>query len=101
MSDTPESDDGAKPEELKTTLLEFPCDFPIKIMGKTQPGFAQTILEVVRRHAPDFDPATVEMRPSREKTYLSITATIRAQSQVQIDDLYRELCDHPMVAIVL
>ena len=85
----------------KDSLIDYPCDFPIKIMGKTQPGFAQTILDVVRRHAPDFDPATVEMRPSREKTYLSITATIQAQSQVQIDNLYRELCDHPMVAIVL
>jgi hypothetical protein len=52
MSDTPTSDDSAPPGELKTTLLEFPCDFPIKIMGKTQPGFAQTILDVVRRHAP-------------------------------------------------
>ena len=55
----------------------------------------------MQRHSPEFDPATVEMRPSRENTYLSITATINAQSQQQIDELYRELCDHPMVSIVL
>lgn len=89
----------AKPE-LTASLIDFPCAFPLKIMGKTQPGFAQAVIDVVRRHAPDFDPATVEMRPSRENNYLSITTTINAQSQQQLDDLYRELCDHPMVQLV-
>jgi putative lipoic acid-binding regulatory protein len=83
------------------SLLAFPCDFPIKIMGQTQPGFAQAILDVVLRHAPDFDAATMEMRNSREGKYLSLTATIRATSREQLDDLYRELCDHPMVKMVL
>jgi len=83
------------------SLLAFPCDFPIKIMGETQPGFAQAVLEVVLRHAPDFDAATMEMRNSREGKYLSLTATIRATSREQLDDLYRELCDHPMVKLVL
>ncbi len=87
--------------EITTSLLEFPCAFPLKIMGKTQPGFAQAMIEVVRRHAPDFDPATAEMRPSRENNYLSITTTINAQSQQQLDSLYRELCDHPMVQLIL
>jgi putative lipoic acid-binding regulatory protein len=81
--------------------LEFPCEFPLKIMGLTQPGFAQAVIEVVKRHAPDFDPATVEMRSSREAKYLSITTTINATSREQLDDLYRELCDHPMVSMVL
>jgi len=82
-------------------VLAFPCDFPIKIMGLTKMGFAQAVIEVVRRHAPDFDPATLEMRPSREGKYLSLTCTIRAQSREQLDALYRELCDHPMVTMVL
>jgi putative lipoic acid-binding regulatory protein len=56
---------------------------------------------VVLRHAPDFDAATMEMRNSREGKYLSLTATIRATSREQLDDLYRELCDHPMVKMVL
>jgi putative lipoic acid-binding regulatory protein len=98
MSDN-KPEDG-KPE-LQASLLEFPCDFPLKIMGRTQPGFAQTITDVVKKHAPEFDPATVEMRPSRENKYISLTATINAQSQRQLDDLYRELCDHPMVSLVL
>ena len=84
-----------------STALAYPCDFPVKIMGKTQPGFAQAVIEVVTRHAPDFEPAKVEMRGSRENRYLSITCTVRARSRAQLDELYRELCDHPMVTMVL
>ena len=83
------------------SALAFPCEFPIKVMGKTQHGYAQAILEVVKRHAPDFDDGTVEMRSSREGNYLSLTFTINAKSREQLDDLYRELCDHPMVTMVL
>ncbi len=88
-----------KPEP--ESLLAFPCDFPIKIMGQTQPGFAQAVLEVVLRHAPDFDATTMEMRKSRKGKYLSLTTTVRATSREQLDNLYRELCDHPMVKMVL
>jgi len=87
--------------ENDALLLAFPCEFPIKVMGKTQAGYAQAVIEVVTRHAPDFDPATLEMRPSREGKYLSLIGTIRAVSREQLDDLYRELCDHPMVTMVL
>jgi putative lipoic acid-binding regulatory protein len=84
-----------------TSLIEYPCDFPIKVMGDSQAGFAQAIVDIIQRHAPDFDPATIEMRMSREKRYISVTATIRATSREQLDALYRELSDHPMVAMVL
>ncbi|MHB8667776.1 MAG: YbeD family protein [Burkholderiales bacterium] len=83
------------------SLLAFPCDFPIKVMGETRPGFAQAVMDVVLRHAPDFDAATMEMRKSRLGKYLSLTVTVRAQSRLQLDNLYRELCDHPMVKMVL
>lgn len=83
------------------TLLEFPCDFPLKIMGATREGFAQAIVEVVRKHAPDFDAAHVEMRPSKAGNYLSLTCTIRATSKPQLDALYRDLTSHPWVKIVL
>ena len=84
-----------------SAVLAFPCEFPIKIMGLTRKGFAQAVIEVVQRHAPDFDAATIEMRPSREGKYLSLTCTIRAVSREQLDALYQELCDHPMVTMVL
>ena len=87
--------------ESDAPVLAFPCEFPIKVMGKTQAGYAQAVTEVVTRHAPDFDPATLEMRSSREGNYLSLTFTIRAVSREQLDELYRELCDHPMVTMVL
>jgi putative lipoic acid-binding regulatory protein len=84
-----------------TTLLEFPTAFPIKIMGEAQDSFAQTVVEIVLRHAPDFDAATTEMRPSSTGRYLSLTCTIIATSKEQLDALYRELSGHPMVKVVL
>jgi uncharacterized protein len=87
--------------QREETLLEFPCEFPIKIMGLTRDDFAQTILEIVRRHAPDFDGATMEMRSSSGAKYLSLTCTIHATSKAQLDELYRELSKHEMVKIVL
>ena len=83
------------------SALAFPCEFPIKIMGRKQPGFAQTVSDIVRRHAPDFDPATVAMRPSRQGRYLSVTCVVRATSREQLDALYQDLCDHPEVVMVL
>ncbi len=83
------------------TLLEFPCDFPIKIMGARTDDFAQTVVEIVLRHAPDFAAETVEMRPSKAGNYLAVTCTIRATSKAQLDALYRELTAHPMVKVVL
>ncbi len=83
------------------TLLTFPTDFPIKIMGAAVEGFAQTMVAVVLEHAPDFDPATLEQRHSKDGNYLSVTATIRATSREQLDALYRALTSHPMVKIVL
>ena len=81
--------------------LAFPCEFPIKVMGRKQHGFAQAVTEVVVKHAPDFDPATVAMRPSRQGRYLSVTCVVRATSRAQLDALYQELCDHPLVVMVL
>jgi len=87
--------------ETTPSLLTFPCAFPIKVMGRTQDGFAQEIVTVVQRHAPDFDPGTVEMRASSAGKYLSLTCTIQATSRAQLDDLYRALTSHPMVTMVL
>ena len=85
----------------RESLIEYPCDFPIKIMGRTEPGFAQAVIELVTQHAPDFDPASVEMRVSRKNRYLSLTCTVRATSREQLDGLYQPLCDHPQVVMVL
>ena len=87
--------------ESQESALKFPCAFPIKIMGRTQDGFAQAVALVVRKHAPDFEPATLEMRASKGGNWLSVTATVNATSREQLDNLYRELVAHPMVKMVL
>jgi len=86
------------PEE---SLITYPSDFPIKVMGKHHPDLAQTLTEVVLQFDPQFNPATVEMRPSKGGNYLGLTFTIRATSREQLDSLYRALHGHPMVSIVL
>lgn len=88
-------------DDVSASLIEYPCDFPLKILGHTQPGFAQAILAVVSRHVPDFDDATMTMKPSKKGKYLSLTCVIRATSREQLDALYQELCDQPMVVMVL
>ena len=87
-----------RPEE---SLIQYPSDFPIKIMGKMQDDFAETIVDVVRQFDPTFDASRMEMRPSSKGAYLSLTATVRATSREQLDNLYRALSSHPMVKVVL
>ena len=82
-------------------LIKYPCEFPIKIMGHTRAGFAQAMLEVIGRHAPDFNGAALEMKSSKHGKYLSITCVVNATSRAQLDALYQELCDHPLVVMVL
>lgn len=83
------------------SLIEYPSDFPIKVMGKARPDFAQELTEVVKQFDPGFDPATVEMRPSRNGNYIGLTFTVHATSREQLDGLYRALHSHHMVAMVL
>ncbi len=87
--------------EPKDSLIEYPCEFPLKIFGETRPDFAQAIATVVLAHAPDFDAARIEIRSSSNARYISLTCTIRATSREQLDNLYRDLTSHPMVKMVL
>ncbi len=97
--DTPEP--AAAEVAAEESVMKFPMAFPIKIMGRRHDDFAQTISNVVLEHAPDFEPATLEMRVSKDGNYLSVTATVNATSREQLDALYRALTGHPMVKIVL
>jgi putative lipoic acid-binding regulatory protein len=90
--DTPQSIDD---------LFDFPCDFPIKVMGKTHPDFQDTIATVIREHDGEFDVTRIETRPSSGGNYTGLTCTVRAQSRAHLDDIYRALTGHPMVKIVL
>lgn len=91
----------SSPPDPPESLLTFPAVFPIKVMGRREDGFAQVVTEIVKRHAPDFHEATLEMRASKNGRYLSLTATLNAKSRAQLDALYEELSKHPMVLMVL
>ncbi len=82
-------------------LLDFPADFPLKVMGRRVDDFAQTMSDLVREHVPGFDPATIELRSSSKGNYLSVTLNVRVDSRAQLEGLYRALAAHPLVRIVL
>lgn len=81
--------------------LTFPCDFPIKVMGKNLPHFETTVVKLVQRHAPDFDASTVQSRLSKGDRYLSLTLTVHATSRAQLDAIYRDLTACEDVAMAL
>ncbi len=87
--------------ESEASLLEFPTDFPVKIMGEARADFAPTMIELVLRHAPDFKADSAETRASSSGKYISITCTIRATSKAQLDALYQEITAHPWVNMAL
>jgi hypothetical protein len=83
------------------SLIEYPSLFPIKVMGVNADGFVEAITRIAARFDPAFDPAAIELRPSRGDKYLGITITVTATSREQLDELYRTLSTHPMVKMVL
>jgi putative lipoic acid-binding regulatory protein len=89
------------PGDGSASLIEYPSEFPIKVMGAQVDGFVEAIVAVARRHDPGFDESKIELRPSRAGNYLGITITITATSREQLDALYSELTAHPMVKVVL
>lgn len=83
------------------TLLEFPCDFSIKVMGPARVELDLTVVEIVRRHAPDLSESAVTVRDSRNGNYISVTVVVRATSKGQLDSIYRELTAHEHVMMAL
>lgn len=83
------------------SLIEYPCLFPIKVMGAKVDGFVHAVTALARQFDPMFDASTIELRDSRAGNYLGVTITVTATSREQLDDLYRALSSHPMVKVVL
>lgn len=82
-------------------LIDFPCDFQIKVMGKTQSSFAKTITSLIQTILPEFNEADIESRVSSTGKYISLTCTVHVVSQAQLDDIYRLLSAHPLVKFAL
>lgn len=89
------------PIARKDSLIEYPCAFPIKVMGAKVEGFASAVISVCRNFDPALDESKVELRPSKAGNYLGVTVTVLATSREQLDELYRTLSTHPMVKVVL
>lgn len=91
------------PREIppEASLIEYPCDFPIKVMGLQVEGFVEAMVMVARQFDTSFLAERVELRPSSSGRYLGVTLNITATSREQLDELYRTLSTHPMVKVVL
>jgi putative lipoic acid-binding regulatory protein len=83
------------------SLIEYPCRFPIKVMGRKVDGLVQAITHIAQQLDPSFDASTVELRESKGGNYLGVTVTVNATSREQLDELYRTLSTHPLVKMVL
>ena len=87
--------------ETQETLIEFPCDFPIKVMGETHADFTTEIIKTIQVKLPSFNASQIEMRGSSGGKYISLTCTVYVTSKPQLDDIYRALTSHPMVKVTL
>ena len=97
MSTDPAPSSGSRLD----SLIEYPCRFPIKVMGANGNGFVHAMTHIAERFDPGFDPSSIELRNSSGGHYLGITLTINATSREQLDEIYRTLTSHPMVKVVL
>jgi putative lipoic acid-binding regulatory protein len=83
------------------SLITYPCEFPIKVMGLNVDGFTEAVISIAAQFDPTFGPHAVQTRPSTAHKYLGVTVTITATSRAQLDELYRTLSTHPLVKMVL
>ena len=75
---------------MADTLFEFPCEFPLKVMGRRSDDFRSIVLGIVQKHAGTIAADKIEERPSKDGTYLSLTCTFQAQSPEQPEGVFRE-----------
>ena len=83
------------------SLIDYPCDFPIKVMGPNDPGFIDAMCFLARQFDPDWHEASLERRESKGGKYLGLTLTLHVLSREQLDEVYRTLSSHPLVKVVL
>jgi len=87
--------------EERESLIEYPCDFPIKAMGKTSDDFDALVVSIIREYLPDLNEGAVSTKQSSGGKYTSVTVTIQATSQLQVDTIYQSLSSHERIKYVL
>ncbi|MFI4919936.1 MAG: YbeD family protein [Legionellales bacterium] len=90
----------------KNTLIEFPCNFPIKIIGSLSldflvEDFIKDIEQITKKHFPGFSNEALTHKASKQSNYLAITVTVFAENQDRLDDFYKEITKHPAIKMVL
>lgn len=83
------------------TLLKFPCDFPIKAMGRDTPEFLGTVRALIEEHTGPLSDDVIQRTLSRNGRFVSVTVIVNAQSQQQLDDIYRAITAHEDVLMAL
>ncbi|BCO29875.1 hypothetical protein MIZ03_4799 [Rhodoferax lithotrophicus] len=89
------------PNTEQASLITYPCQFPIKVMGLKVEGMVHAITHIAQQFDPSFDAGTIELRESKGGKYLGVTITVNTTSREQLDEIYRTLSTHPMVKVVL
>lgn len=89
-------------QEIQTEAVwEFPCQFPVKAMGRSGPELELVVIEIIRRHSPETSSDSVKLRPSKAGNYTSVTVVIEALSKQQIEAIYQDLTDCPHILVTL
>ena len=80
-------------------LLDFPCQFPFKVLGVAHPELTDQVIAVLQQHAPgDYSPT---LRPSAKGNYVSLTVTVTAHSKEHLETMYVALGQLELVRVVL
>lgn len=87
--------------EQEPPKIEFPCDYPVKVLGRSVPHFELTILEIFERHAPGFPRHRMSSKASREGTFISLTILITATGESQLEALHTDLLATGLVQMVI
>ncbi len=88
-------------EQEQETLIEFPCEFPVKVMGAAIPEFHSAVEKIVKIHDPKYDPGLTKQNTSKTGKYVSLTLNIHAENKPQLDALYQDLTNHELVVWAL
>lgn len=87
--------------EQEPPKIEFPCDYPIKVLGRSGEDLEEVIVEVFERHAPGFDQETISIKASSKGTFTSLTITITATGPDQLEALHQDLLATGRVQMVI
>lgn len=87
--------------EKEKSVLTFPCDFTVKVMGKNHDDFASLMTSIIKKHIPTLDDSQVIQRPSKDHNYLALSITIHVTDKTMLDALYQDLTNEPRVLMAL